>query len=279
MPANDGILIVVPTPIGNREDITLRALRALREADLIACEDTRHSGLLMEFYEVHAPLISYEKFNEEARSGDILDRVAEGKKVCLVSDAGMPGISDPGAILIRHAIDRGLPFTVLPGPSAADTCFVASGLGEGTYAFLGFLPRKGKERREALESLDRMEMAAVIYEAPHRIRKTLEEFGQRWPERRMALLREWTKTYEERQSFLGKEAGDLDVVEKGEFVLVLEGAEPNEESPGMDQVMDRLRTLIDQGRSTKDAVKEVAEWSGLAKNDLYQEALNITKKK
>lgn len=279
MPENMGVLIVVPTPIGNREDITLRSLKVLREADLIACEDTRHSGPLMDYYEVHAPLISYEKFNEETRSQEILDRVAEGKKVCLISDAGMPGISDPGSILIRHAIDRGLPFTVLPGPSAADACFVASGLGRGTYAFLGFLPRKGRERREALENLDRMEMAAVIYEAPHRIRKTVDEFGKRWPERRMALLREWTKAHEERLSFLGKEVEEIDLVEKGEFVLVLEGRDPEEEAPDMDRVVDRLQTLIDQGWSTKDAVKEVAKWSGLAKNDLYQEALNITKMK
>lgn len=279
MASHSGILIVVPTPIGNREDITLRALRVLREADLICCEDTRHTGPLMEYYEVHAPLLSYEKFNEEARSREILDRVAQGQKVCLVSDAGMPGISDPGSILIRHAIDRDLPFTVLPGPSAADTCFVASGLGEGAYTFLGFLPRKGKERREALERLDRMETAAVIYEAPHRVRRTLEEFGERWPDRRMAYLREWTKAYEERKSFMGREVSELDLVEKGEFVLVIEGADPKDQAPDREAVMNRLKALIDSGLSTKDAVREVLDWSGLSKNDLYQASLNITKKK
>lgn len=274
-----GQLIFVPTPIGNREDITLRALRLLREADLIACEDTRHTGPLLAYYGVHAPLLSYEKFNEERRAETLLDEVKKGKKVCLVSDAGMPGISDPGLILLRRAAEVGVPFTVLPGPSAGITAYVASGLGDGRYYFFGFLPRKGRERTQALERLDVLDTTAVIYEAPHRIRATLQEFARRWPRRRIVTCREWTKAFEERRSFLGEELVAEAIKEKGEYVIVLEAFQEAPALPDEAQLQSRIEALLAEGLTTKEVVQTLLTWSGRSKNDLYQAAINITKKK
>ncbi len=282
MEENKGILVLLAGPIGNREDITLRALRILKEADLIACEDSRHTGPLMDYYGVRAGLISYQKFNEKKRTGEILQAVRSGKKVVLMTDAGMPGISDPGMIVLKEAIKEGLPFTVLPGPSAGVTCYVASGLGDGTYYFIGFLPRKGKERENWLKKLDSLQTSAVIYEAPHRIRKTVEEFGQRWPDRRIVLCREWTKTFEERISFLGKEAGNIDLTERGEFVIILDRAEEGGTLSKEDQIESAeviLKDLIDRGHSTKEAINMAKTKTNLSRNELYNMALNITKKK
>lgn len=282
MEENKGILVLLAGPIGNREDITLRALRILKEADLIACEDSRHTGPLMDYYGVRAGLISYQKFNEKKRTGEILQAVRSGKKVVLMTDAGMPGISDPGMIVLKEAIKEGLPFTVLPGPSAGVTCYVASGLGDGTYYFIGFLPRKGKERDTWLKKLDALQTSAVIYEAPHRIRKTVEEFGQRWPDRRIVLCREWTKTFEERISFLGKEAGNIDLTERGEFVIILDRAEEGGTLSKEDQIESAeviLKDLIDRGHSTKEAINMAKTKTNLSRNELYNMALNITKKK
>ena len=282
MEENKGILVLLAGPIGNREDITLRALRILKEADLIGCEDSRHTGPLMDYYGVRAGLISYQKFNEKKRTGEILQAVRSGKKVVLMTDAGMPGISDPGMIVLKEAIKEGLPFTVLPGPSAGVTCYVASGLGDGTYYFIGFLPRKGKERENWLKKLDSLQTSAVIYEAPHRIRKTVEEFGQRWPDRRIVLCREWTKTFEERISFLGKEAGNIDLTERGEFVIILDRAEEGGTLSKEDQIESAeviLKDLIDRGHSTKEAINMAKTKTNLSRNELYNMALNITKKK
>lgn len=282
MDNNRGMLILLASPIGNREDITLRALRLLKEADLIACEDSRHTGPLMDYYGVKAPLISYQKFNEKKRTDQLLFEIRSGKKVILMTDAGMPGISDPGMVLLKAAIEEDLPFTVLPGPSAGITAYVASGLGDGTYYFIGFLPRKGKKREEWLNRLDFLETSAVIYEAPHRIRKTIEEFGERWPNRRMVICREWTKTFEERISFLGKEAKNVDMVEKGEFVIVLEPPnqlEIDQSENEEERTTKELEDLLSQGFSTKEAVKRLKKSSTLSRNDLYKIALNITEKK
>lgn len=267
-----GKLILLPTPIGNLDDMTLRGIKLLRECDVIACEDTRHTSVLLQHYRIHKPLLSYHKFNEQERSHDLLDRVESGQVVVLVSDAGMPGISDPGTIVLREAQKRGLPYTVLPGPSAAVTAYVASGIGDGSFLFYGFLPRKGKERRAVLEELDHASHTALIYEAPHRIRKSLQEFGKRWPDREMALAREWTKKYEELIRFSGKEAGTLPVEERGEFVLILGPQATDAEAGAEDfgQLCERVATRAEAGASSRDAVKEVAQEQGVSKNELYR---------
>lgn len=267
-----GLLALIPTPIGNREDITLRALRLLKEADLIACEDTRHTGALLDYYGIHAPLISNFEHNERTREGQLLDAVREGKRVCLVSDAGMPGISDPGAAVYQRCLEEGLPCTVLPGPSAGLTAYVASGLGDGTFLFLGFLPRKGAGREKILSRLDHLPWTAVLYESPKRIKKTLEELGDRWPERDFVLCREWTKTFEERIALKGKEAAKAPIVEKGEFVLLVGPAAESEaeEKWSLEKIKTLAEELESQGKSTKQIARELFLATGRSRNSLYQ---------
>ena len=267
-----GLLALIPTPIGNREDITLRALRLLKEADLVACEDTRHTGPLLDYYGIHVPLVSNFEHNERARADQLLEAVRQGKLVCLVSDAGMPAISDPGALVYQRCLEEGLPCTVLPGPSAGLTAYVASGLGDGTFLFLGFLPRKGTDREKILARLDQAPWTAILYESPRRILKTVQELGARWPERDFVLCREWTKAFEERISFKGKEASDLSITEKGEFVLLVG---PAQESDGgqnwtLETLKDQAEELEGQGKSTKQIARDLATASGLSRNTLYQ---------
>lgn len=270
-----GGLALVPTPIGNMEDITLRSLRLLKECDLIACEDTRHSRPLLEAYGIDKPLVSYHDHNEQARSDDLIQEMREGKKICLISDAGMPGISDPGRIIVDRALDEGVPVTVLPGPSASVTCAVASGLvGEEGFVFLGFLPRKGKERGKVLEFLDTLPLTAVIYESPQRVLSSLGEFCQRWPNRQFAYCREWTKQYEELVRFQGKDFDPARLKEKGEFVLVLGPAPAESRVWSPDKAKKEMDRLLRQGVSRKDAASQLVPLSGWSKSKLYEISLN-----
>ena len=264
-----GMLYLVPTPIGNRRDITLRALDVLRNADVIACEDTRHSAPLLESYAIRRPLLSYHQHNEQARAEELLTRVQEGEQVAVISDAGMPGVSDPGGVLVRKAISRGLPYTVLPGASAVTVAAVAAGLGDGRFAFFGFLPRKGKAREETLSLLDTFPLAAICYESPFRIRQTLAELGARWPKRAFAVLREWSKQYEEIVHVTGETAEAMPITEKGEFALVIAPAEAPS-SWTDEEVKQALLTKMQEGLSAKAAMKEVIALSGRSRNAVYQ---------
>ena len=264
-----GMLYLVPTPIGNRRDMTLRALDVLRKADVIACEDTRHSAVLLESYAIHRPLLSYHQHNEQARAEELLRRVQQGEHVAVISDAGMPGVSDPGGVLVGKAIAKDIPYTVLPGASAVPVAAVAAGLGDGRFAFFGFLPRKGKAREETLKLLDTFPLAAICYESPHRIRQTLAELGGRWKNRSFAVLREWSKQYEEILHFTGEEAQTAEITEKGEFAVVIAPAE--EPSTWKDEeVIEALRQKEAQGLSAKAAMKEVIALSGRSRNEVYQ---------
>ena len=276
MTNENGLLVLIPTPIGNLEDITLRALRYLREADVIACEDTRHTSILLREYHIEKPLLSYHEHNEQSRSGEILDRVEAGEKICVVSDAGMPGISDPGQTVLSEAIRRGLPYTVLPGPSAAITAFVASGLGEGHYLFWGFLPRKGAERQHTLEIMDQLSVPTVIYEAPHRIRHTMEELTLRWPDREYVLIREWTKQFEEAIHVTGDALDPEKIPERGEYAVVIGAAQP-EEGWSEERILKRLEKELAKENTLRDAVKAVARASGAGKNEVYALALEWQK--
>ncbi len=263
-------LTFVPTPIGNLEDMTLRGIRVLREADVIACEDTRHTGKLLEHYRVSAKVLSYHEHNERKRAEEILDMVEDGKKVAVVSDAGMPGISDPGAVLVEKAIERKIPFTVLPGPSAFLVALVASGEPLENFAYYGFLSREKKTRRKEMESLIRETRTSVFYEAPHRIARTLEELSRLSPGRRVVLCRELTKiheeifrgTLEEALQRVGEEA-------RGEFAVVLSPAEPK---PAFDEedITREMEYAFRKGLSAKEASENLAERFGLSKNDLYR---------
>src|SRR5882672_2417304 len=229
-PLAPGTLYLVATPIGNLEDITLRALRVLRECDVVAAEDTRRTGQLLKHFGIARPLLSYFQFNEAKRSEEIIERLRRGEKVALVTDAGSPGISDPGERVVKAAIAAGFRVESVPGPSALIVALTASGLAADEFHFIGFLPHKSGQRRKRLENLKNFEGTLVLYESPYRIEKLLDELLQVFPERAVVLARELTKKFEE---FLrGTPAELLEVVRKrslkGEFVVLVSGAD---ESP------------------------------------------------
>jgi 16S rRNA (cytidine1402-2'-O)-methyltransferase len=224
-PLTPATLYLVATPIGNLEDITLRALRVLRECDVVAAEDTRRSGQLLKYFGISKPLLSYFQFNEAKRSEEILARLARGEKIALVTDAGSPGISDPGERVVRAAIIAGFRVESVPGACALVAGITASGLPTDEFHFVGFLPHKSGQRKNKLESLKTVEGTLVFYESPYRIEKLLSELNAIFPEREVVLARELTKKFEE---FLrGKPAELLEVAQKrklkGEFVVLVGG--------------------------------------------------------
>jgi len=224
-PLTPSTLYLVATPIGNLEDITLRALRTLKECDLVAAEDTRRTGVLLKHFEISKPLISYFQFNEAKRSEEIISRLKAGEKIALVTDAGSPGISDPGERVVKAAINAGLRVGAVPGPAALIAGLTASGLPTDRFYFLGFLPHKSGQRRKVVESLKAIQDTLVFYESPYRIERLLEELSELLPTRQVVLGRELTKRYEE---FLrGKPAELLAHMRqrsiKGEFVVIVEG--------------------------------------------------------
>ncbi|MEQ2007806.1 MAG: 16S rRNA (cytidine(1402)-2'-O)-methyltransferase [Limisphaerales bacterium] len=224
-PLAPGTLYLVATPIGNLEDITLRALRTLRECDVIAAEDTRRTGQLLKHFEISQPMLSYFQFNEAKRSEEILERLKRGEKVALVTDAGTPGISDPGERVVRAAVAAGLRVESVPGPCALVAALTASGLPTDEFHFIGFLPHKSGQRRKALEALKTFAGTLALYESPYRIEKLLGELNEVFPDRTIVLARELTKKFEE---FLrGKPAELLALVAKrslkGEFVVLVRG--------------------------------------------------------
>lgn len=226
-PLTPGTLYLVATPIGNLEDITLRALRTLRECDVVAAEDTRHSGQLLKHFGISKPLLSYFQFNEARRSEEIIERLRRGETVALVTDAGSPGISDPGERVVRAAIAAGLRVESVPGPSALVAALTASGLPTDEFHFIGFLPHKSGQRRNKLESLKSFAGTLVLYESPYRIEKLLGELREIYPERPVVLARELTKKFEE--FVRGKPAELSETLRKrsvkGEFVVLVAGRE------------------------------------------------------
>ncbi len=226
-PLMPGTLYLVATPIGNLEDITRRALRVLRECDVVAAEDTRRTGQLLKHFDISRPLLSYFQFNEAKRSEEILERLRRGEKVALVTDAGSPGISDPGERVVKAAIEAGLRVEAVPGPSALIAALTASGLPTEEFHFIGFLPHKSGQRRRKLESLKEFAGTLVLYESPFRIEKLLGELVEVYPERLVVLARELTKKFEE---FLRGRPGQLlghlqKRAVKGEFVVLIAPAE------------------------------------------------------
>jgi 16S rRNA (cytidine1402-2'-O)-methyltransferase len=222
-PLTPGTLYLVATPIGNLEDITLRALRVLKECDVVAAEDTRHSGQLLKHFGISKPLLSYFQFNEAKRSEEIIDRLRRGEKVALVTDAGSPGISDPGERVVKAAIAAGLRAESVPGPSALVAAITASGLPTDEFHFIGFLPHKSGQRRNQLASLKAFAGTLVLYESPYRIEKLLGELHEVFPDRQVVLARELTKKFEE--YLRGQPAELLAIAQKrslkGEFVVMI----------------------------------------------------------
>lgn len=226
-PLTPGTLYLVATPIGNLEDITLRALRTLKECDVVAAEDTRHTGQLLKHFGIAKPMLSYFQFNEARRSEEIIERLRRGDKIALVTDAGSPGISDPGERVVRAARSAGLRVESVPGPCALVAALTASGLPTEEFHFIGFLPHKSGQRRNQLEALKGFGGTLILYESPYRIEKLIGELNTVFPERQVVLARELTKKFEE---YLAGTPGELlEVVKqrrlKGEFVVLIKGAE------------------------------------------------------
>jgi 16S rRNA (cytidine1402-2'-O)-methyltransferase len=258
-------LAVVPTPIGNLEDITLRALRYLREADLVACEDTRRTGRLLAHYGIKKPLVAYHEHNEDRLAPELAERARE-EKIALVSDAGTPLVSDPGYRLLRACIEAGVPVEVLPGPSAVMTALVASGLPADAFVFLGFLPRKGRERKELLERVSREASTFVVYESPHRLTKTLAELPQGAP---VAVCRELTKLHEEIFRGTAAEAKEhFGDGARGEIVLVVRGGGAGEEQT-FEEVVGRARRYVAEGDSPSRAAARAAKATGSRRGEVY----------
>lgn len=278
-----GKLYICPTPIGNLEDITLRVLRVLKEVDAIAAEDTRHSIKLLRHFDIQKPLISYHEHNEQTKSEYLIDRLLNGDSIALVSDAGMPGISDPGEILIKRCIEGGIDIEVLPGATAGILALVASGLDTRRFSFEGFLDRGKKGRRQRLEEIELEDRSLIFYEAPHRIHATLKDMLEILGNRKAAVGRELTKKHEE---FI---RGNLEEIyeqleenpPKGEMVLICEGISQDrllarKEKAFEDiSIKQHIISFMESGISKKDAVKEVAKTRNIPKSQVYKEAIDL----
>jgi len=277
----NGILYVVATPIGNLEDITFRAVRILKEVDLIAAEDTRHSRKLLSHFDIHTPLLSYFKDKEKERTGQIMARLLAGDNVALVSDAGTPGISDPGDILVRAAVGAAISVVPVPGPSALTATLSVAGIGAAPFVFYGFLPATKGRRRKFFADIVSDEKTCVFYESPKRITAALTDCLELLGDRQMFMARELTKVHEETISglmseVLAKLAGRGQV--KGECVVILAGA-GQAAKPGEADVTELLRRYRDTKRLTlRDAVRQVSEELGVPRGEVYKKALAIWKK-
>lgn len=269
-----GKLYIVGTPIGNLEDITLRALRILEEVDMIAAEDTRHTVKLLNHFEIKKHLLAYHQHNEQSGSEKLLEFLTEGKNIALVSDAGMPIISDPGSVIVSRCNEAGIPVEVVPGPNAGLCALVLSGIDARAFTFMGFLGKQNKEIREGLEKIAVSENTVILYETPHRLVKTLEAMVQVIPDRKMSISREITKKYEETR--MGTVQEHLDWYSenppKGEFVLVIEGGDglpAGCQDLAALSLEDHVAHYKDQGMGEKEAMKQVARDRGVSRRDIY----------
>ncbi len=272
-----GTLYLVATPIGNLQDITLRAINTLKEVELIAAEDTRQTLKLLNHFEIKKPLVSYYEHNKIVKGNYLIEQLQQGKDIALVSDAGTPGISDPGEDLVRLCIENNIKVTMIPGPVAAVTGMVISGLPAGRFVFEGFLPMNKRTRQERLKQLKDETRTIIFYEAPHKLPYTLRDMYNAWGERRIALARELTKRYEEVIRCNLSEAAERYQVEapKGEFVVIIEGQDEKvlqklEKDKYADiSIEEHVERYVEEGLPKKEAVKKAAEDRGLNKRDVY----------
>ncbi|CAM2905197.1 16S rRNA (cytidine(1402)-2'-O)-methyltransferase [Hathewaya histolytica] len=276
-------LYLVPTPIGNLKDITLRALEVLNEVDYVASEDTRVSLKLLNHFNIKKSLISYHKHNEQGKSEDLISILKNGKSVAIITDAGTPGISDPGSVVVQKCIEEDISFEVLPGATAITTALVYSGLDTTSFLFKGFLPRENKDRKPVLEDIKNRTETLIFYEAPHRLRSTLEALYEGLGNRNISLCRELTKLHEEILRFSLEEAINYydDINPRGEYVLVVSGKSleeirKEEISKWEDlSIEDHIRKYIEDGLSKKEAVKKVAKERGIPKGEVYKYSIDI----
>lgn len=271
-------LYIVSTPIGNLEDITLRALDVLKEVDLIACEDTRTTKKLLSRYRIAKPLTSYHEHNEAEKAKELLSLLEEGKSIALVSDAGTPGVSDPGYRLVKLASEHNIEILSVPGPSAAVAALSVSGLPTSGFAFFGFPPRSKKRLIDYLERLKSYPETLVFYESPRRVMKTLGVMSEVLGDRDISVSREITKLYEE--TLRGKISGIIETLEKrgeikGELTLVIEGSSGEAEEIDIESIDNSLKSHKKKGFSLKDAVKLVSKETGYSKSRTYKRALEV----
>ncbi|GGA70802.1 16S rRNA (cytidine(1402)-2'-O)-methyltransferase [Ornithinibacillus halotolerans] len=274
---DEGSLYIVPTPIGNLEDITYRALSILKSVTIIAAEDTRNTKKLLNHFEISTPLISYHEHNKLEREEQLLEKIKSGESIAIVSDAGMPGISDPGYEIVKAVIDEKLSVIVLPGANAALCALVGSGLPNKEFLFYGFLPRKQKEKEEELERLGRYKATLIFYESPYRVKETLKTLHKVLGNRQIAIARELTKRFEEYVRGTLEELIDWanDNEPKGEFCIVVEGRKEEELEDNEDwwvnlSLTEHVEHYISEGQSSKEAIKFVAKERKLPKRDVYQ---------
>lgn len=276
-----GTLYLCATPIGNLEDITFRVLRTLKEVDLIAAEDTRNSIKLLNHFEIKTPMTSYHEFNKIEKAYKLVDLMREGKNIALITDAGTPGISDPGEDIVRICYEEGIPVTSLPGPVACVTALTMSGQETRRFAFEAFLPRDKKERAKILEDLKSETRTIVMYEAPHRLVRTLEELRETLGNRELTICKELTKKHEKKHKTTIEDALRLyeEQEPRGEYVLVIKGKsheQIQEEARASWEEMsieDHMEYYLSQGIDKKEAMKLVAKDRGVSKRDIYQALL------
>ena len=270
------MIYFVATPIGNMKDITLRALEVLRSVDLIACEDTRHSRVLLDAYDIHKPLVSYHKFNENESGRRLIEEAQAGKNVAVITDAGMPAVSDPGEILVRRAIEAGVPYTVIPGASACLSALVLGGLSTARFAFIGFLPEKKSQRRELLERYSAIDATLIFYSAPHDVEGDIKDLYAALGDRQAAAVREITKLHETAERFRLSEG--MSQPPRGEYVLLVEGAKKQDDPMLALTAEEHVQALIDGGLAPNDALKQAAKARGVSKSQLYPVLVAIKKK-
>lgn len=276
-----GILYLCATPIGNLQDMTFRVLDTLKEADLIAAEDTRNSIKLLNHFEIKTPMTSYHEFNKYEKAETLIEQLKSGKNIALITDAGTPAISDPGEVLVRRAKEEGIIVTSLPGACAAITALTISGLPTRRFIFEGFLPSEKKERKAVLENLKNEERTIILYEAPHHLKGTLKELEEYLGDRQITLCRELTKKFEEApcMTIPGARQFYEEHDPKGEYVLVISGADPNlkkeEQIRAFEEMTleEHMQMYLDEGLDRKEAMKKVAADRGVSKREIYKELL------
>ena len=272
-----GTLFVVGTPIGNLGDMTYRAVETLEKVDFICAEDTRLSAKLLNYFEIKTPLVSYHEHNAAQVGSGICDRIAAGENAAIITDAGMPCISDPGELLVKMCAERGIKVEVVPGPSAVVSALAISGLNTKNFQFEGFLSVTKKQRNEHLAAVKNSTRTLIFYEAPHKLLNTLEDMLKFLGDRKISLCRELTKMHEEVIRTTLSQAVEMyrEVKPKGEFVLVIEGANESElaKAETIDDALAQVRALVDTGMRGADACKEIAKATGFSKGELYTKLL------
>lgn len=264
----------VPTPIGNLEDMTIRAINVLKNVDIIACEDTRESKKLLNYFDINKKLTSYHKFNEKQKSEEIIKNAKEGMTYAVITDQGMPGISDPGHILIKECIENNVSYTILPGPSSILTGLIASGFDNDRFSFYGFIPKKNSDKKKLYEELEKENKTSILFDTPHNLENTINDFKKIFPQRKLAITRELSKKFEQYQIFKIDDINTENLTLKGEFVLILE-KNKKEENLDISSYKDDILKMKKEGESTKDIVKSLKKSTSFSKNEIYDFVISL----